>query len=119
MTSKIFLEDIKIYAYHGVLPEERKIGTFFTVNIEVHTDFWKATESDRLQDTISYADLNDIVHHEMAIPSDLLEFVAGRILRSIHGKYPEITFVKVRLTKQNPPMRGEMKGASVEIEKAF
>ncbi|MEN2435699.1 dihydroneopterin aldolase [Weeksellaceae bacterium A-14] len=119
MTSKIFLEDVKIFAYHGVLPEERSTGTWFTVNIEVHVDFWKATETDNLNDTVSYADLNAIVHREMAVPSQLMEFAAGRILRKIHSDFPEISYIRVRMTKHSPPMQGEMKGASVEIEKKF
>ena len=119
MTSKIYLEDLKIYAYHGVLPEENKIGTYYLINLELHADLWKATESDALEDTISYADINDIVHREMAIPSQLLERVCGRIIASIHSEFPQITFVKIKLTKTAPPMKGEMKGASVEFEKAF
>lgn len=117
MTSKIFLEDVKIYAYHGVLPEENIIGTYYLVNVEVHTDFWRATETDELHHTVSYADINDIVHAEMKINSKLMEHVCGRILKSIEKSFPQITYVKIKMTKQSPPMQGEMKGASVEIEK--
>lgn len=119
MKSRIFLEDVKIYAYHGVLPEENIIGTYYLVNVEVHTDFWKATESDDLLDTISYADINEIVHQEMKVPSKLMEHVCGRILREIESRFPTVTFIKIRMTKQSPPMQGEMKGASVEIEKSL
>lgn len=119
MTSKIYLEDLKIYAYHGVLPEENIIGTYYLINLELHADLWKATETDDLQDTISYADINDLVHKEMAIPSKLLEHVAGRIIQKIHENFPQITFIKIKITKTAPPMKGEMKGASVEFEKAF
>ena len=119
MKSRIFLEDVRIYAYHGVLPEENIIGTYYLVNVEVHTDFWKATESDDLNDTISYADINQIVHDEMKISSQLIEHVCGRILRAIEKDFPQVSFVKIRMTKQSPPMQGEMKGASVEIEKSY
>lgn len=117
--TKIFLEDVKIYAYHGVLPEENIIGTYYILNLEVHTNFWKATATDDLNDTISYADINDILHNEMGIKSQLLEHVAGRILSKIHSQFPQITFVKLRITKTSPPMKSEMKGASIEIEKSF
>lgn len=117
MTSKIILENLKIYAFHGVLPEEKIIGTTFILNVEVHADLWKATETDDLQDTINYAAINDILHAEMAIPSQLLEHVIGRIFKNLQVSFPQITFVKIKLTKTNPPMRGEMDGVSVEMAK--
>ncbi|SHM16591.1 dihydroneopterin aldolase [Chryseobacterium contaminans] len=117
--SKIYLEDVKIYAYHGVLPEENVIGTYYILNAELHTDLWKAAESDDLNDTISYADINDIIHQEMKIRSQLLEHVAGRIILKIHDRFPQIDYIKLKLTKTAPPMQGEMKGASIELEKSF
>ena len=117
--SKIYLEDVKIYAYHGVLPEENIIGTYYILNTELHTDLWKAAESDDLHDTISYADINDILHHEMKINSQLLEHVAGRIISKIHDRFPQIDYIKLKITKTAPPMQGEMKGASIELEKSF
>lgn len=117
--SKIYLEDVKIYAYHGVLPEENTIGTYYILNAELHTDLWKAAESDDLNDTISYADINDIIHQEMKIKSQLLEHAAGRIILKIHDNFPQIDYIKLKLTKTAPPMQGEMKGASIELEKSF
>ncbi len=117
--STIYLEDLKIYAYHGVLPEENLIGTYYILNVELHTDLWKASESDDLNDTISYADINDIIHSEMKIKSKLLEHVAGRIISKIHENFSQIDYIKLRITKTTPPMKGEMKGASIELEKSF
>jgi dihydroneopterin aldolase len=81
MISKIILENIKIYAYHGVLPEETILGTYYLINAEIHADLWKATESDDLKDTINYALVNEIIYQEMKIPSKLLEHVIGRIMK--------------------------------------
>ncbi|SHE61749.1 dihydroneopterin aldolase [Chryseobacterium takakiae] len=117
--SKIYLEDVKIYAYHGVLPEENIIGTYYLLNVEIHTDLWKAAESDDLEDTISYADINEIIHNEMKIKSKLLEHVAGRIISKIHEKFKEISYIRLKITKTSPPMKGEMKGAGIELEKSF
>ena len=117
--SKIYLEDVKIYAYHGVLPEENIIGTYYILNLELHTDLWKASESDDLNDTVSYADINEILHTEMKIPSKLLEHVAGRIITKIRNRFPQIDYIKIKVTKTAPPMIGEMKGASIELEKSF
>jgi dihydroneopterin aldolase len=80
---------------------------------------WKAAESDNLNDTISYADINEIIHQEMAVKSKLLEHVAGRIISKIHEKFQEISYIRLKITKTSPPMKGEMKGASIELEKSF
>jgi dihydroneopterin aldolase len=117
--SKIFLEDVKIYASHGVLPEENIIGTYYILNAEIHTDLWDAAVSDDLNDTISYADINEIIHDEMKIKSKLLEHVAGRIITKINEKFNQISYIKLKITKTSPPMKGEMKGASIELEKSF
>jgi dihydroneopterin aldolase len=45
--------------------------------------------------------------------------VAGRIISKIHARFPQIDYIKLRLTKTAPPMQGEMKGASIELEKSF
>ncbi|MBP7173917.1 MAG: dihydroneopterin aldolase [Cloacibacterium sp.] len=119
MSSKIILENLKIYAYHGVLPEENTIGTYYLINAEIHADLWKAATTDDLEDTINYAEINEIIHREMQIPSQLLEHVIGRIFYKLAEKFPKISFAKIKLTKTNPPMQGEMKGVSVEMEKSF
>ncbi|MBS1549919.1 MAG: dihydroneopterin aldolase [Bacteroidetes bacterium] len=116
MRSKIILEDIKIFAYHGVLEEEKTLGTYYLIQLEAEADLWKASETDELSDTINYAEINDIIHQEMTIPSELLEHVAGRIIKKIHQHFPSISSLKIKITKTNPPMKGEMKGVSVAFE---
>ncbi|WP_027377356.1 dihydroneopterin aldolase [Kaistella palustris] len=118
MKSKILLENLKIYAVHGVLAEEKIIGNYFIVNAEIHADLEKATQTDDLADTINYAEINSIIHQEMKIHSQLLEHVVGRIFTKLEAAFPQITFMKIKLTKTNPPMKGEMDGVSIEIEKS-
>ncbi len=119
MTSKILLENLKIYAYHGVLPEETLTGTYYLINVEVHADLWKASESDDLAHTVNYAEINSLIHEEMKVPSQLLEHVIGRIITRLQREFQQLTYVRVKLTKTNPPMEGEMDGVSVEMEKSF
>ena len=119
MKSKILLEDIKIYAYHGVLPEEALIGNNYIINAELHADLEKASQTDNLEDTINYAEVSAIIHKQMAIRSELLEHVIGRIINKIENRFPQITFIRIKLTKTVPPMPGEMKGVSLEFEKDF
>ena len=114
--SSIFINGLRLYAFHGVLPQERQVGGEFTVDLRVHYNIYKATETDRVEDTISYADLCDIVKREMAQPSALLEHVAGRIAKTVIQTYPSVESVWLRLTKVNPPMGADCSGAGVELE---
>lgn len=111
----IFLDEVRFHAFHGVMPQERAVGADFTVSLRVEYDFIKAAESDVLDDTISYADIYEVVKSEMEQPSQLLEHVAMRIVKAIMAKWPKVENIDIRLTKDNPPMGADCKGAGVEI----
>lgn len=119
MVTCIELKDIKLYAYHGVLAQERKVGNFFLLNIELTVPLEKAMESDDLDDTINYAAVYDVVKAEMNIPSNLLEHVAGRILKALKITFPQLIGVCLKLSKLNPPIEGEVFSASVIIRKTY
>lgn len=119
MKTKIKLEEIKIYAYHGVLENERKIGAYYILDLELGYNFQKAMQTDSLYDTINYAQINEIVHQEMSISSNLLEFVVGRILKRIKDEFMGIDYIRIQLKKMNPPMKGEVFSAGVEVEEFF
>lgn len=115
MTTSIKLNDMQFYAYHGVLAQETKVGNNYVVNICMNANLLRACETDNVDDTISYAIVYDLVKAEMEQPSKLLEHVAMRIYKSIRTAFPAITSLEVRLTKNNPPIRGEVKSAEIII----
>lgn len=112
---KITLSNIEFYAYHGVLPQERTVGGWYSMDISVTTENEEATETDNLSDTINYAEIYDIAKKEMAVPSKLIEHVAGRILRSIHRAFPQVDIATIKLTKKHPPIPGASINATVEL----
>lgn len=114
---KIILEDMKVYAFHGHMPEEQKIGGNFIVSLEMDTAFEEACKSDKLEDTFDYQQASDIVKEEMAIPSSLLEHVAYRIAERILKASQLIWSVKIKVSKMNPPLEGNVKAVAVEIRK--
>jgi dihydroneopterin aldolase len=97
------------------MPQERKVGTDFLVNLRVGFPLEKSMQSDEVGDTLNYADLYAIVKAEMAVPSKLLEHVAGRIISAIEKQFPKVTSIDLELTKQNPPLGADCDGAGVEI----
>ena len=115
ITSYITLQDVHFHAFHGVMPQEKRVGGDFLLNLRVGYSLSAAMESDRLEDTISYAALFELVAGEMRIPSKLLEHVAGRMVHAIMSAYPAVSSIDLEIVKQNPPMGADCAGASVEI----
>ena len=114
--SRILLPRVRFYAHHGVDPQEQQTGAYFHVGMEADTDFNEAMQTDRLEGTVSYADLYESIKAEMDIPSKLLEHVAGRILQRLFDNFPSISRIHLTLTKENPPMGADCREAGVEIE---
>lgn len=113
----IKLTNIRVYAYHGCLVEEGRIGSDYRIDLSIKADLSTSAASDNLEDTVDYVQLNAIVKEEMAIRSKLLEEVASRILNRI---IDEIVFVKkatVAVSKINPPIGGNVEMVTIELSK--
>ena len=100
----IALTDVRIHAFHGVMDQERKVGNEFKVNLRVEIPYSPAIKNDNVDDTVSYADLYNIVREEMAIPRCLLETVADSIAERIAGKWPQIKSGQITICKSTPPI---------------
>ncbi len=118
-TSYIFLKEVRFHAFHGVMPQEKAVGADFLVSLRVGYDFEKAMLSDDVADTVSYADMYDIVKREMRQPSALLEHVAGRIITSLNTTFPTLTSIDLSITKVNPPMGADCNGAGIEVHRTL
>jgi dihydroneopterin aldolase len=110
---------MKFYAFHGVLPQERRVGNDFTVNLTLTATLENAIAEDSLEHTVNYADVYSLVKKEMNIPSRLLEHAAGRILQSLKIHFPQITAIELSLSKLNPPVGGELHSASVVLKETY
>ena len=95
MTTKIELEKMRFYAYHGVMPQETK------------------------DDTINYAAVYAVVKEQMDIPSKLIEHAAGRILYALKERFPQLAAVELKLSKLNPPFGGDVHSASIILGETF
>lgn len=113
--SYIILTDLRFFAYHGVAAQETLVGNDYSVNLKIETSLAQAVESDRVEHTINYAHVFEAVKLEMNTPSQLLEHVAGRILRRLFDTFPTIDSIELRLGKRNPPMGADIRSAEVEI----
>ena len=114
----IKLKNIRTYSYHGCLIEEGKIGSDYSVDLEVKTNLNKSSLSDDLKDTVDYVLLNQIVVEEMAIRSNLLEHVAQRIIQRVFKEVTTISSVKLGVSKLNPPIGGDVEAVTIEMEES-
>ncbi|MCD8262302.1 MAG: dihydroneopterin aldolase [Bacteroides sp.] len=111
----IVLNQVKFHAYHGVGEQERVVWNEFTIDLKLQAGFSRALLTDRVEDTVSYAGIYQVLKEEMATPSRLLEHVCGRILRRFFTEFPAVSRITIRLTKRNPPMGADLYSAGVEI----
>lgn len=113
---KIYLNEMEFYGYHGVLPEETRLGQRFRVNIIAETDFQEAGLTDNLEKTVSYADIytlsKEIVEGQ---PYKLIEAVAEQLAGSILKQFTRIRRITVKVIKPDPPIRGHYHSVAVEI----
>ena len=113
----IKISNIKVYAYHGCLVEEGKIGSDYRIDLSVKADLKKSAETDYLADTVDYVHLNKIVKEEMAVRTKLLETVANLILDRILAEIPLVNKAKIKVSKLNPPIGGNVEMVSIIMER--
>ena len=113
----IKISNIKIYAYHGCLVEEGKIGSDYRIDLSVKADLKNSAKTDHLADTVDYVHLNKIVKEEMAVRTKLLETVATLILDRILLEIPLVNKAKIKVSKLNPPIGGNVEMVSIIMER--
>ena len=116
MKHTVEVNGIKLYAFHGCLPEEGKIGGNYIVDVSITTDFSKAALSDNLKETIDYVFVNAIVKEEMAVRSKLIEHVGQRIVQRIKGELQLAESITVKVIKVCPPINGDVNNVAIIIE---
>ncbi|RSK41550.1 dihydroneopterin aldolase [Mangrovimonas spongiae] len=113
----IKVENIRVFAHHGCLKEETKIGSDYRVDLKIKADLQKSAKTDLLHDTVDYVFLNRIVREEMQQPSHLLETVAKRIITRILKEDKKIKKVSIAVSKLNPPIGGDVEMVTIKMTK--
>lgn len=116
MLRTIEVKGIQCYAFHGCMPEEKKTGGKFSVDVIIHYNYEKAADTDDLKHTVDYCVIYQIVQQEMAIPSKLIETVAKRIAQVCKAHYPLSEKIQVKVSKLSPPIHGLVECVSVVYE---
>lgn len=117
-TGKIILSDLRIFACHGVNPEEKQFGQSFFADVEMTVDFAGAVQDDDIAKTVSYAQVAKTLKKVLTQERfDLIEKAADTAASAVLCTYPAVQKVRLRLKKPDAPMQAECAYAAVEVEK--
>ena len=116
MKGVISINNIRLYAYHGCLEEEAKIGGNYVIDLIIHADYSDASKNDDLSQTVDYCEVFEIVKQEMKIKSKLIEHASQRIASALKAKISKIEKVEVKLTKIAPPVNGDLGSVTFSCE---
>tara|TARA_B110000014_G_C19630196_1_gene332667 strand:+ start:171 stop:524 length:354 start_codon:yes stop_codon:yes gene_type:complete len=111
----ISIEGIRVFAYHGHLPEEVILGGHFVVSVWVTTDSEEVENTDDLNHTVDYVKVIELVKEQMAIRSNMIEHSAKRIADAILPLH-KVQKVKVEVEKIQPPIDATFDKISVTAE---
>lgn len=113
---KILIKGLKLFAYHGVNPEEKENGQDFIFDIELYVNMNKACHSDNVEDTVSYAKVVKTVRRVFTAQKyDLLERCAEVTAQAILDEYSEVLKVDLTLKKPQAPVKAEFEYMGVNI----
>jgi dihydroneopterin aldolase len=116
MSDLIFLKGLTIHAHHGVLAHEASVGQRFVVDLELSADLGKAGESDRLIDTISYADVAEVAQRAFtARKYKLIEASAQAVARALLTAFPSVVEIAITVHKPHAPIAAIFEDVGVRL----
>ena len=117
MEGKIVVSGIKFHGYHGLTRIEREIGVRYSVDVEMTCNLEEATKTDKVEHTIDYRKVHQIVIEVGKSNSyHLIETLAAHIVDAMLKK-TSATSVMVRVVKETPILDGIVDAVSVEMKK--
>ncbi|GAB3806328.1 dihydroneopterin aldolase [Virgibacillus kimchii] len=113
---KILLNNLQFYGYHGLLPEENKLGQRFYVDVELHADLKKAGSTDDMEASIHYGEAYEIIEEVVTGEAkNLIEAVAETIAEKLFAHFSLLNACNVKVVKPDPPIPGNYQSVAVEI----
>jgi 7,8-dihydroneopterin aldolase/epimerase/oxygenase len=115
---RMVLKRIVYYGYHGVYPEENRLGQKYIVDLDLRLDLGRAALSDDVNDTVNYAEIHAVVKEIVeGPPVRLIETLTEKIASAVLRTYTSIIEATVSVTKPNPPFDITFDGVTVELRR--
>ncbi len=115
---KILIRNLKIYAYHGVLDEEKANGQYFIFDIDASVDISLPCVTDNVEDTVNYALMVECVTEIFTSQKDdLVERAAQRVADGLFAQFEKISALRILLKKPSAPIDADFDWVGVEINR--
>src|SRR5690606_15477421 len=112
----IHLNEMQLYGYHGVFPEETKLGQRFRLTVSLAVDLRRAGETDALEHTVHYGEVYETCKSVVECePKKLVEAVAEEVASRILSEFPLVKGIRVQLIKPDPPIPGHYKSVAIDL----
>ena len=117
MKTVLFIDNLEVFANHGLFEEENKLGQKFIFDIKCELNYKKAMFSDEMTDSISYADIAEVVVKTATTNTfNLLERLAGEILKNIFTEFPQIDNITLKINKPGATIKYHFEKCGVEVK---
>ncbi len=119
MTDRIFIRGLALHAYHGVMPHEGKVGQTFTLDLDLDVDLSDAARSDKVKDTVSYADVAQCVEKAFTgLRFRLIEAAGGAVADAVLAAFPRVLGVAVTIHKPHAPIAATFSDVGVTLTRS-
>lgn len=117
---EIHVRGLRIFAHHGVFPEETRLGQTFVVNARLYMSTWKGGLVDDLDETVSYADVCQFLTDYLQQHTwKLLEAAVEHASRALLLRFPLLRGVELELEKPSAPIALPFDSVSVSIRRRW
>ncbi|AEV95352.1 dihydroneopterin aldolase [Pediococcus claussenii ATCC BAA-344] len=114
---KININNINLYTFNGVHPEEKRLGQRLEIDVEMTYPIENNVRNDDLKETVSYSDVFKTVEKFVNSHSyNLIESVANHLLSELLQNYPTLEHIKLRIRKYSAPIAGIFDNVEIEVE---
>lgn len=114
----VFLEGMELFGYIGVLEDEKRKGQTFYIDVELGVDLRGAGRSDRLAQTVNYAEVFALAEQLMdEARFDLIESYAEQLSEEIFSYFDLVQRTKVTVRKPEAPIDGSFRAVGITIRR--
>ncbi len=115
---EIRIENLEVYAYHGVFPEENRRGQTFVINANLYTQTRKAAKEDELSLSTHYGEVCEFMHQFMKNNTyKMIETVAENMAREVLLTFPNLRGIELEIKKPDAPIPLPFESVSVKIRR--
>lgn len=115
MNDRIVLAGMEFHAFHGVYPEEKRLGARFSVDVELQVN---VSGQDRLEETVDYSLVYAFVRERVTgTRFALIEALAADLAAGLLSSQPLAAAVTVRVHKPAAPLPGIVRDVFVEVNR--